>query len=76
MKFNNRTIQAWLVISMTEKKEKIFHICDIDLSGDLPVERALRKIPGIGFMTSRAICLMLGVDSCLLYTSPSPRDRG
>jgi len=47
---------------MKEKEEKIFHICDVDLPGNLPVERALRKIPGIGFMTSRAICLMLGVD--------------
>jgi small subunit ribosomal protein S13 len=47
---------------MTEKREQIFHICDVDLPGNLPIERALRKIPGIGFMTSRAICLISGID--------------
>lgn len=45
---------------MTAKK--IVRLLATDLNGELSVGRALRKIKGIGFMFSRAICTISGID--------------
>lgn len=44
------------------KEKHIIHVFGVDLQGELPVERAIRKIPGIGFMMARAICVAAGID--------------
>lgn len=44
---------------MIELKQ-IVRLCDTDLNGNLPVERALKKIKGIGFAYSRAIRIKAG----------------
>ena len=48
---------------MTEKKtRKIVRLLSTDLDGSLSVGRALRKIKGISFMFSKAICTLTDID--------------
>ena len=42
--------------------KKIVRLLATDLDGELTVRRALMKIKGIGFMFSRAICKISGID--------------
>lgn len=42
--------------------KRIVRLLATDIDGRLPVGRALRKIKGIGFMFSNAICLSSGID--------------
>ena len=42
--------------------KRIVRLMSTDVDGDLSVERAMRKIKGIGFMMSRAVCLATGID--------------
>ncbi|MEM7819717.1 MAG: 30S ribosomal protein S13 [Candidatus Aenigmatarchaeota archaeon] len=43
--------------------KKIVRLLATDIDGELKVERALRKIKGIGFAFSRAVCIATGIDS-------------
>ena len=48
---------------MTEKKtRKIVRLLSTDLDGSLSVGRALRRIKGISFMFSKAICTLTNID--------------
>ncbi len=50
-------------MSMAAKTaKKIIHMLGVNLRGDYKVERALRAIPGISFMTARAIRIVAGID--------------
>lgn len=41
---------------------RIVRILATDIDGNLPLERALRRIKGVSFMVSRAVCLKTGID--------------
>jgi len=43
--------------SQAEPKKRIIRIVSTDINSSLSVERALKKIKGIGFMFARAICV-------------------
>lgn len=45
------------------QEKRIVRFMGTDLDGRLPVERALRKIKGIKFMLSKAICISANIDS-------------
>lgn len=48
---------------MTEKKtRKIVRLLSTDLDGSLSVGRALRRIKGISFMFSKAVCIVTNID--------------
>jgi len=47
---------------MAKEEKHIIHMFGVDLRGELPVERAIRAIPGIGYMMARAICVAAGID--------------
>ncbi|MBI3190428.1 30S ribosomal protein S13 [archaeon] len=42
--------------------KRIIRIMSTDIDGNLSVERALRKVKGVSFMFSRAVCTSTGVD--------------
>ena len=49
----------------TETKQdvkRIVRLMSTDIDGNLSVERALRKIKGVSFMFSRAVCTSTGID--------------
>lgn len=53
------------VIHMAEAKpetRRIVRILGTDVNGSLSVERALRKIKGVSFMFSRAVCTTQGIE--------------
>jgi small subunit ribosomal protein S13 len=41
---------------------RIVRVLATDIDGNLPVERALRKIKGISFMFSRSTCIAMNID--------------
>lgn len=45
-----------------QKVKRIVRLLATDIDGNLPLERALRKIKGISFMFSKAICNLSGID--------------
>lgn len=48
---------------MAEKKEKkVIRLFGTDLDPDLPVERSLKKIKGVGHMLARAICISANIN--------------
>ena len=49
-------------------------IAGIDLPKDKRIEIGLTYIYGIGRKSAQEILAQTGVNPCLLYTSPSPRD--
>ena len=51
-----------LIIGDFMAVKKIVRLLATDLDGELTVRRALRRVKGIGFMFSRAICKISGVD--------------
>ena len=56
----------------------------VDIPNDRKTVISLTYLYGVGNQTARDLCHKAGVDqdkrardlTCLLYTSPSPRDRG
>ncbi len=44
------------------KIKRIVRLFSTDIDGNFKVEKALRKIKGIGFSMSRAVCMSAGVD--------------
>ncbi len=46
---------------LTTEARKIVRLLGSDVNGDLAVERALRQIKGMGFMFSRNICTVAGI---------------
>lgn len=47
---------------MAGETRKIVRLMATDIDGSLPVGRALRKIKGISFMFSNALCVHIGID--------------
>lgn len=45
-----------------QQARRIVRLLATDIDGNLSVERALRRIKGVGFMFSRAVCVRTGVD--------------
>jgi len=50
------------MVNMAEKIKGIVRLVATDIDGNLSVERGLRKIKGIGFAFSRAICIATNID--------------
>ncbi|MFH0949468.1 MAG: 30S ribosomal protein S13 [Candidatus Aenigmatarchaeota archaeon] len=48
---------------MPEEVKRIVRLLSTDISGEIVIERALRKIKGISFMFSKAVCTAVGIDS-------------
>ncbi|MDI6721030.1 MAG: 30S ribosomal protein S13 [Candidatus Aenigmarchaeota archaeon] len=51
---------------------KIVRIFSTDINGELGIERALRRVKGIGFMFSRDVCVALGIDGKRKVGTMSP----
>ena len=49
-------------------------IAGVDLPKDKRIEIGLTYVYGIGRTSAKKILDMTGINPCLLYTSPSPRD--
>lgn len=47
---------------MAEEMRKIVRLLSTDIDGNLSVVRALRKVKGISFMYSKAVCTSSGID--------------
>lgn len=47
---------------MAEQLKRIVRLLATDIPGELAVQRALRRIKGIGFMFARSVCVVSGVD--------------
>jgi small subunit ribosomal protein S13 len=46
----------------SKEPKRIVRLLATDIDGRLPVERALRRVRGVGFMFSRAVCLSSGIE--------------
>jgi len=45
-----------------QEGRRIVRLLSTDIDGSLPLERALRRIKGIGFMFARSVCITMNVD--------------
>lgn len=55
-----------------ETSKKIVRLLATDIDGSLKVSRALRKIKGVGFAFSKAVCISAGIDGTRRIGSLSP----
>ena len=56
-------MQSDTMVQDTKETRRIVRILTTDIDGSLNVERALRKIRGVSFMFSKAVCIATGTDS-------------